>query len=164
MDPQLATTISATLETHRTSQSVLPSFPLPLFHLQGRSPAQNNHYLLKGRKSGCYSPKVILITASGKSCAYNEVFWSQKLSFPVILPNVLFTTDLKQRCHLILYLNFTQWGWGLPPSLGKDVSSNPSGEVLRKRTVSCPPPHSLPPTHLHWESTQPPLDLKAKIK
>ena len=54
--------------------------------------------------------------------------------------------------------------WGLPPSLGKDVSSNPSGEVLRKRTVSCPPPHSLPPTHLHWESTQPPLDLKAKIK
>lgn len=146
MDPQLATTKSASLETHRTSQSVLPSFP-PRFHLQGRSPAQNNHFLLKGRKSGCYSPKVILITGSGKRCAYNEVFWSQKLSFPVILPNVLFTTDLKQRCHLILYLNFTQWGQGLPPSLGKDVSSYPSGEVLRKRSLLPSPslPASYPP-------------------
>ena len=161
MDPQLATTISATLETHRTSQSVLPSFPLPLFHLQGRSPAQNNHFLLKGRKSGCYSPKVILITASGKSCAYNEVFWSQKLSFPVILPNVLFTTDLKQRCHLILYLNFT-WCGGCHRLLAKmSLRTLQVKSLEREQFPALPLTPCLPPTST-GRALSPLLTLKPK--
>lgn len=79
-------------------------------------------------------------------------------------PSVLFTTDLKQRCHLILYLNFIQWGWGLPQSLGKDVSSTLQVKSLeREQFTALPLTPCLPPTSA-WDSTQLPLDLKAKIK
>lgn len=147
MDPQLATTKSATLETRRTSQSVIPSLP-PCFHLQGRNPAQNNHFLLKGRKSGCYSPKVILITGSGKSCAYNEVFWSQKLSFLVILPQHLVYNRSETAVPFNFVFKLHSVGAGAATVSWQGCLFYPSGEVLRKRTVYCPPPHSLPPTHL----------------
>lgn len=158
---QLPTAGSSTLETlemHRTSQSVscqswLPLFP-PSISSGEKSRLERQFSIKRGDKSGCYSPKAMLITRHGTICAYNERFWSQMLSFQVVFPKqVLFTqTDLKERCHLILSLNLAPRGAAGCYSLGKDAAWYFSGEVIRKRTAVSPLPWLPPPPPL-WRGS-----------
>lgn len=90
---------------------LIPS--LPPSTAVGKSSIESPLPIKRGDKSGCYSPKVI-----GTSGRHGKVVLTMKyfdhrcsslgLSHP---PAVLFThIDLKQRCHLILYLNLAPWG------------------------------------------------------